>query len=141
MVPNVIAAVLQRVGLRQAEHETKPDPGEIALAREELTRDAQPDEAMIGRARLEDLGGEYATDPKAVIPLHLHDPYEDPAPLTFDVDGDQLQEFCEALGGTVDSVGQLNGKTIPVRWVQGHPEADWLSLLEPETADDGRESA
>lgn len=137
MIRNAIDAVLQRVGLRETATATQPDPGEIALAREELTRDDQPEEAMVGIPRLEDLGGEYSTKPKAVIPLQLHDPYQDPAPLTMDVDGDQLREFCEALGGSVDAIGQLHGKTIPIRWVQGHPEADWLSLLEPETAEKG----
>lgn len=121
-------SLLRLLDFRGSGDEPFHGPEEIALARQELTCDDQPDEAMIGLARLEDLGGEYSTDPKAVIPLHLHDPYDDPAPLTFDVDGDQLAEFCDAYDVEVHDLGKLNGETVPIRWSQGHPYADWLSL-------------
>lgn len=134
----ILAGVLQKLGLRESETDEVHGPEAIALARQELTRDDQPEQAEIGLARLEDLGGEFSNDPKAVIPLRLHDPYQDPAPLTLDVDGEQLAEFCEAFGVELHDLDTLQGETVPILWSQGQPSADWLRLLRPDEADDGR---
>lgn len=134
----VLTALLRAFGLKNSDPEPFHGPEEIALARQELTMDEQPSEAMIGLARLKDHGGEFSTEPKAVIPLSIHDPFEDPAPLTFDVDGDELDQFCTAFGVEVHDLGVLEGATLPIRWEQGTPVPDWRALLEADQeGDDG----
>lgn len=107
-------------------------PEAIAAARQELRMDDRVSEARVGKARLEDYSGAFTTDLKAVVPLETHR-YEDPAPLTFDVDGDDLAAFCDAYDVDVDHIGALEGATVPLRWEQGAPVPDWKAL---EQADD-----
>jgi len=137
MIAAIVRSLLPPYGTNDSEPFHGPE--EIALARQELTMDEQPSEAMIGLAQLKDHGGEFSTEPKAEIPLSLHDPFADPAPLTFDVDGDELDQFCTAYGIQVDELGILKGTTLPIRWEQGTPVPDWQALLEDDTEGDNGE--
>lgn len=102
-------------------------PGAIAAARRELTENDQPTAATVGEPRLGDYSGDFTTDVKAVVPLHTPK-YEDPAPMTFDVDGDDLAEFCAAYDVEVEHIGALEGATLPLQWKQGAPVPDWKAL-------------
>jgi len=102
-------------------------PEAIAAARRELTEDSTVSEGRIGEAHLADYSGEFSKDVKAVVPVHT-DRYEDPAPMLFDVDGDELAEFCAAYGVDVDTIGALEGATVPIRWEQGTPVPAWREI-------------
>jgi hypothetical protein len=132
----MIAAILSLLGLGNSDNDTEPanGPEQIALARAELQDDSQPADALIGRPRLENYGGEFTDDLKAVIPLYT-ERYDDPAPLVFDVNGDDLTEFCAAYDLTVNEIGLLQGERVPIIWAQGQPTADWVRLLRPEEKD------
>lgn len=127
----MLASILSILGFGEsADPEPFHGPEEIAIARQELTNSEKPTEALIGLARLSEYGGEFSTDLKAVIPLSMAK-YQ-PAPLTFDVDGDALEQFCAAYGVEVHDLGALDGQTLPIRWEQGSPVPDWQALADME---------
>ena len=106
-------------------------PEAIGAARHELRTDGLVTQATVGTPRLEQYGGAFTTDLKAVVPVTTAR-YEDPAPLTFDVDGDTLARFCEAFGADVDNIGALEGESVPLKWVNGTPVPAWDQLSDHE---------
>lgn len=106
-------------------------PEAIGAARHELRTDGLVTQATVGTPRLEQYGGAFTTDLKAVVPVTTTR-YEDPAPLTFDVDGDTLARFCEAFGADVDNIGALEGESVPLKWVNGTPVPAWDQLSDHE---------
>lgn len=131
----VRVAARRKLGL--TDDEGGPMPAEaIGRARQEMTDPSQPDTAKVGKAVLKNYSGEFTNDLKAVVPLRTAK-YEDPAPLTFDPDGDQLERFCAAYGVDVDGIGALRGASVPLKWEQGAPVPNWEAL--DELTDDDQE--
>jgi hypothetical protein len=125
-----LAAILSRIGFSSnddADDQPLAGPDAIGSARREIRTDSRPTEATIGRPHLEDLGGQFTRDLKAVVPLHVPGPAS-PPPLTFDVEGDQLIDFCNAYDVKLDQIGALEGAKVPLRWDQGAPVANWREL-------------
>lgn len=115
--------------LRRLGSNPTPGPEAIVNARRELTADRQVLTAQLGEPRLEDYSGEFSTDVKAVVPLHTPR-YTDPAPMTFDVEGPQLSDFCRALDTTVANIGDLEGESVPIYWDNGTPLPDWDAIAQ-----------
>jgi hypothetical protein len=100
----------------------------IAEARIELKGDDAVTHATLGTPHLADHSGKFKTDVKAMIPVETPK-YQDPAPLSFDVDGSELMRFLDALDvHTVDNIDEIEGKTVPVTWTGGTPVVDWHRL-------------
>lgn len=129
---SVFATILSLFGVRrsQAEEQTEYSAEAIARARDELTHEFVPDIAIAGEPRLVDRSGEFAQRYDAIVPLECPADITDPAPLTFDVEGDDLERFCEAMGVTVDTIGDVEGERIPIQWTDGTPVPCWDRLDE-----------
>lgn len=111
-------------GFRQST-DTDLGPDAIAQARWELQADNEVDEAVLGRPRLVDRSGQFAQQYDAVIPVHCKGDATDPANLSFDVEGEEIEAFCEAMGVAVDTIGDVEGRTVPLEWDDGTPIPRW----------------
>lgn len=99
-------------------------PDAIAQAYRELNHPDQGDSVVMGEPQLTDYSGHFDTDVKVEIPL-TGSKYSNPAPLTFDLDGEELGWFLDNFGVSIDEIGQVEGKPVEVHWANGRPDPLW----------------
>lgn len=100
-------------------------PDAIAQAYHEL-RDERADTvfATMGEPRLAEHGGEFARDLYVEVPLYTDTP-DNPAPLTFDVTSERLDDFLDAqhvegienisvIQGEVTTMERRDGSLVPL---------------------------
>lgn len=112
------------------DNEPTMGPDAIGRARREMRDKSRINQALARTPYLRDRGGTFSDKYEAVIPLTCPADTTDPAPLTFDLEDEDLDRFCEAFGVTVDDIGEIEGEKIPIEWLRGTPIPCWDSLDE-----------
>ena len=94
-------------------------------------------EVTLGEPTIEDIGGQFFSDPKVVVPIE-EAPVGNPGALVFDVpagredaEGSQLWAFLSALHvDSLDDVDLVEGAVVPVRYAGGNPLVLWDQFLD-----------